>query len=208
MTIPRELLALYHGLSEKEIFYLKARWFVSPIDAVERAIPVKGKIYDIGCGVGLLSNLAALRSPDRNIVGVDLSEEKIAVARKSIGDRNNIVFKNADALNLSLENADAATICDTLHHIPTEYQEQLLRYLYKSLDHGGLLLIQDIDKEPFYKYAFARCVDMALNRLEPVYYRASSDWVRLLNNIGFEVTAERLDKGYPIAAVLFKCTKK
>lgn len=205
--MPRELLALYQGLSKKEIFYMKARWLVSPIDAVERAVPDKGNMYDIGCGVGLLSNLAALRSPARNIVGVDLSGEKIGVAKKSIGDRKNIAFKDVDALKLSLENPDVVTICDMLHHIPIERQEQLLRYLYGSLDKGGVLLVQDIDKRPFYKYIFAQLVDIVFNRMKPVYYRNSSDWVRLLKNIGFEVKMERLDKGYPIAAVLFKCVK-
>ena len=208
MAIPQELLALYSGLSKREVFYLKARWLVSPIDAVEAAMPARGRVYDIGCGAGLLSNLAALRSGERQVIGMDLSEEKVAIAKRSVGNRHNIVFEKADVLKAALVRPDVVSICDTLHHIPSEAQESLLKYVYESLGAGGVLLVQDIDKRPFYKYLFARSVDMLLNRMEPVYYRDSTDWVRILKDIGFEVNIEKLDKGYPIAAVLFKCVKK
>ncbi len=207
MAIPKELLALYKGLSKKEIVYIKARWLVSPIDALERAIPLKGKVCDIGCGVGLLSNIAALRSIDREVTGMDLSGEKIAIARKSIGNRQNITFEKSDALKAALVRPDAVTICDTLHHISLEGQERLLKYVYQSLGVGGILLVQDIDKRPFHKYMFARGVDMLLNGKEPVYYRRSREWAGLLEKIGFRVEVVRLDRGYPIAAVLFKCMK-
>lgn len=208
MAIPKELLALYKDLSQKELFYIKARWLVSPIDALERVMPVKGKVCDIGCGVGLLSNIAALRSTDRVVTGMDLSEEKIMIARKSVGDRQNIFFEKSDALKASLIQPDAFTICDTLHHIPMEGQERLLKNVYQSLGAGGVLLVQDIDKKPFHKYMFARAVDMLFNRNEPVYYRKSLEWANLLETIGFKVEVVRLDRGYPISAVLFKCIKR
>lgn len=207
MAIPRELIALYQGLSKKEIFYLHARWLISPIEAVEHAIPARGKLYDIGCGVGLLSNTAALRSPARNIVGVDISAEKIGIARKSVGERKNIAFLNSDALKIPLEDPDVVMLCDTLHHIPAQSQERLLRHIHQSLDCGGILLVQDIDKRPLHKYLFARWVDLLMNMMEPVYYRDSGEWIRLLESIGFEVESKKLNRGYPIAAVLFKCVK-
>lgn len=206
--IPNELLALYQGISHGETLYMKARWLVSPIAPVERALPRNGKIYDIGCGAGLLSNLAALSAEGRNVIGIDLSDEKIGIARKSIGNRRNISFERADALSLTLDHPAAVTICDTLHHIPALSQERLLSYVYRSLDRGGILLIQDIDMRPLHKYLFAFWVDMVLNRMQPVYYRPSGEWTRLLEQMGFQVKVSRLDKGFPIAAVLFECVKK
>lgn len=207
MTSRQEILNLYKGLSWKEALYIKLRGIVNPIDAVERYLPKKGRIYDIGCGVGLLANIAAIRSADRQVIGIDLSEEKIEIANKSVSLRPNIAFKAADALKLELVNPAAVTLCDALHHIPTEGQERLLKYLYGTLQSGGVLIIQDIDKRPVHKYLFARGVDMLLNMNAPVYYRDRDVWAQVLRDIGFTVEVDRIDKGYPIAAVLFRCTK-
>lgn len=208
MSIPKELYSLYRGLSGKESLYMKARWLVSPIERIERAVPSTGTVYDIGCGIGLLSNLMSLRSPSRTVVGVDLSEEKIGIARKSAGEGRNISFENTDAVKLRMDSPAAVTICDTLHHIPKSSQESLLKYVHKVLVDGGTLVLQDIDVKPFPKYAFARLVDKVLGWGEPVNYRKMSEWASLLEGIGFEVKAERVDRGYPIAAVLFICVKK
>lgn len=208
MPIPKELLGRYKGLSQKEALYMKLRWLACPVSAIEEDMPVAGAIYDIGCGVGLLSNLAALRQGGRHMVGIDLSEEKIGIARKSIDAARAVRFEQADALTFTMDHPKAIALCDMLHHISIQAQESLLRHFYNVLSPGGVLLIQDIDKKPLHKYLFARAVDMVFNRMEPVYYRTSDEWKRLLENIGFRVEGRRLDRGYPVAAVLFKCFKK
>ncbi len=86
-------------------------------------------------------------------------------------------------------------------------QLMLLRHIYGSLGSDGILLIQDIDVRPFWKYIFARAVDFILNIGQPVYYRSSAEWARMLGDIGFKVEVNRVDRGYPIAAVLLKCVK-
>ena len=207
MAIPKDLLSLYRGLSIKEAFYVRARLAISPIEYIEHALPSIGNIYDIGCGVGLLSNVIALGSEKRRVVGIDLSSEKIGIARRSVGSRDNIKFEIGDALTMAIDHPDAVTACDLLHHIKADMQERLLRRIYQLLGAGGMLLIQDIDTRPLCKYLFARSVDMVLNNAEPVYYRRCGEWVSLLKAIGFKVDIVNLHKGYPIAAILFNCVK-
>jgi 2-polyprenyl-3-methyl-5-hydroxy-6-metoxy-1,4-benzoquinol methylase len=208
MAIPRELLDLYKGLSPKETFYLKARWLVSPIGTIERALPEKGRIYDIGCGAGLLSNAAAIRSRERSVFGIDISAEKISIAERSVGDRKNVAFRAADAAKADLERPDVVVMCDLLHHIPPDAQKTLIGHIRDSLGAGGILIVQDIDRKPFYKYILARATDMILSGGERHYYRASREWEAMLRDTGFDVETISLHKGYPIAATMFKCVKR
>lgn len=207
MGIPADLLSLYSELSWKERLYIKARWLLSPVSLVESAVPKKGKIYDIGCGVGLLSNLLALLSNERDVTGLDLSEEKIAIARRSITGRPNISFKIGNAVDLQLADPDAVTACDLLHHIPYPDQERLVAGIYASLNRGGIFILQDIDRSVWHKYIFAYAVDMLFNKMQKVFYRTSGGWAELLQKSGFEVEKARAVKGYPIAAAIFVCRK-
>ena len=43
-------------------------------------IPVQGQITDIGCGYGPLCYMLSLLSEDREILGIDYDEDKIALA--------------------------------------------------------------------------------------------------------------------------------
>ncbi len=207
MPIPDKLLNLYNGLSGRELFYIKARWGVSPIGAIEKAIPECGDIYDIGCGVGLLSNMAALNSGRRNIVGIDVSGEKIGIANRSIGGRKNIRFEKGDVLNFDFDKADAVVACDLFHHIPFREQGLLLDRILRSLKPGGLLIVQEIDKTPILKYLFALGVDKILNRMARVYYRDCYNMEGFFAERGLKVEVKKIDNGYPIAAMLFKCEK-
>ena len=46
-------------------------------------MPRRGEILDAGCGHGLLSLYLAAQSPERRITGVDIDDEKLAVARRA-----------------------------------------------------------------------------------------------------------------------------
>jgi len=201
------IIGLYRNLSLRQRLYLKARYLISPVKTIEEAVPQSGRIYDVGCGAGLLSNIIASESSARRVTGMDLSGEKIAIARKSLNGRDNIEFEIGDALNFRFDKPDAFVMSDMLHHMPFGMQEELLRRIYGSLNKGGVLVMQDIDITPLYKYIFALSVDKVLNSMASVYYRRSSDWRDVIKAIGFVVESEKIGKGYPIAAVIYRCVK-
>lgn len=63
------------------------------------------KVLDIGCGPGTLSTEAARRIPKGKLVGIDLSENMISLARKLIARLNteNVEFMTGDGLSLKFE---------------------------------------------------------------------------------------------------------
>lgn len=44
-------------------------------------IPMKGQITDIGCGLGPLCYMLSMISKERQILGIDYDEDKIAIAQ-------------------------------------------------------------------------------------------------------------------------------
>ena len=53
--------------------------------AVEKAVPARGKILDVGCGYGIVAHWLTMFSPERRVRGVDFDGEKIRVARATAG---------------------------------------------------------------------------------------------------------------------------
>lgn len=201
------LYKLYSDSTLTERFYARLRWRLCPFYEIERLIPGKANILDIGCGFGLLSNYMALMSEDRKVLGIDLSEKRIAAAKKTIGRRANIDFIIADVKNLDIANCDAVVITDFLHHISFKEQERLLENIYSRLKNGGRLILQDVDASRPCRYFFTRALDRALNVGKPLYYRSKKDWQKLLQGVGFNVEVSSIDIFF-LPDVLFTCNKK
>jgi uncharacterized protein len=108
-------------------------------------VPVKGRIYDVGCGYGFSSYMLALLSADREITGVDFDEKKIAVAAHCKSDTKNVSFYASDALKFDYQYADAFIISDVLHYISKEAQADLIGLCINRLNPGGVLIIRDAD---------------------------------------------------------------
>lgn len=76
--------------------------------AVFAEIPPGATVLDLGCGAGLDSLIAARRvGPTGKIIGIDFSEAMLVRARQAAAEAgiNNVEFRQADAENLSLDDA-------------------------------------------------------------------------------------------------------
>jgi len=178
-----------------------------PFEEIERHVPKEGTIIDIGCGYGLLVNFLALRSSKRNVAGIDLSVGRISVAQKTSDNRKKIRFKLMDALDLELGKYGTVIMSDFLHHLDREAQEELLARCYKRLPPAGLLIIEEVDNRPLWKYWFAIMSDKILNVGERQFFRNRYDFQELLQRIGFHVKTKKIDKDIPLSDVLFICKK-
>ena len=205
--IPEELLALYSDLGTATAWYVVLRWRLCPFAEVARYVPTKGTIIDVGCGYGLLSNLLALTSPKRYVIGVDLSLKRIRAAQKTIASRKNIKFLLKDIEDLQLPECDAMVMTDFLHHLPYKLQEKLLIGWHQKLTRGGLLLIEEHDMRPWWKYLGSLIVDHGLNLGQRIFFRNSTEYKNLLAGIGFQVETRLVDKGLPFADVLYLCRR-
>ncbi len=206
--IPSELFDFYSGQGPKAALYARLRWRMCPFEEMERHVPKEGTIIDIGCGYGLLANFLVLRSSKRDVTGIDLSVRRIRAAQKTTDSRKKIQFKLMDALDLQLGKYKTVIMSDFLHHIDCEAQEELLARLYRKLPPGGLVIIEEVDSRPLWKYWFAIMSDKILNVGERQFFRNRRDWQNLLERTGFHVKTKEANKDIPLSDILFICKKE
>ncbi len=100
-------------------------------------------LLDIGCGDGKITAMLASYLPHGKVVGIDSSEEMIALARKSFPNchNSNLSFLKMDARDLTFrEQFDVAFSNASLHWIIDH--QTVLHGVHDSLDNHGRLLFQ------------------------------------------------------------------
>lgn len=103
------------------------------------AVPDGGRIRDLGCGHGRLTSLAADRWPAASVVGVDSSEDMLAVARAD-HDRDTITWVHGDMLADPDEPVDLLLSNAALHWV--DDHRSVLARLVGWLRPGGTLALQ------------------------------------------------------------------
>ena len=112
--------------------------------AIEKLLPRRLTIADIGCGTGTLSfELARLAE---QVIGIDLSKEMLRRARAMANERAivNVEFREGDALKLPLSRAsvDAAFCVMVLHFLPDP--ERAIAELCRITRPGGSVILVDL----------------------------------------------------------------
>ena len=138
--------------------FIHGRAFLSDLAVVERYVPNKGFIVDLGCGHGLFACVLREASPTRRVLGIDLDPRKIDVARGAIQDTQWLRFEVGDIVSTPPPKCDAVTIVDVLYLIPFEQQEQVLRNAASALGEGGPLVVKAQEKriDPRYAVTYAQ----------------------------------------------------
>lgn len=113
----------------------------------ENLLPKKGFIVDVGCGYGFLPLMLSFTGSEREILGVDYDEEKIAVANGSVSKTEKVTFHQGDVTVYNFPEADAFIISDVLHYLKENQQKDLIRNCAKALKPGGTFIIRDADKD-------------------------------------------------------------
>lgn len=147
-----QIYNLYKNLIWRDRAIMKSRFAFMPLEIINDLLPSKGKILDIGCGHGAISNYLALKSENRELVGIDLSKERIKIAMSSTGNNRNVSFYHGDLFDLKNVNCDGILLCEILNFVPFDKQKQLIAYCYKCLNKGGILVVKDLTKDKRIKY--------------------------------------------------------
>jgi len=215
----RRVLGLYTSLSFRDKLTILARliFCMHPIIRVlEQHLPERGLVLDLGCGYGITSHLVSAASPDRSVIGIDMSSCRIEVAKRSTDHRRNIEFHTADIRAVQIPQCDAIMIIDILYMLTYKDQEQVLSRCYESLSNGGVLVIKDTSKSPYWKYAYAYTEEVIKAKLR-VYgkevtkhlprYWDTQEFLKLLGRIGFRATMIPLNSRLPYPGVFYICSK-
>ena len=103
------------------------------------------KIMDVATGTADLAIAMAKRIDNTQILGIDLSEEMLAVARRKVeklGLNERITLEKGDAENLSMvsnESIDAATVAFGVRNF--ENIERGISEIYRTIKPGGKLIV-------------------------------------------------------------------
>ncbi len=108
-------------------------------------IPRKAEIYDIGCGMGMLTFMLTLTSKERSVKAIDYDETKISIAKNCYSCNERTTFVCDDATKVSFERADVFIMNDVLHYLPVEKQSELIIRCAEKLNKNGIIIIRDAD---------------------------------------------------------------
>lgn len=102
------------------------------------------RVLDIATGPGYIAE--AFAGAAREVVGVDLTDAMLAIAKERTNQRgiSNVSFRAADAQNLPFENGEFdVVVCRlALHHLQKPLQ--VLREMARVCRAGGRVLVEDI----------------------------------------------------------------
>lgn len=128
-------------------------------------IPMKGQITDIGCGLGSLCYMLSLISKERQIVGLDYDEDKIAIAQHGWLRGNNLRFEHADALNYNIPQSDVFILSDVLHYMNYQHQHDLLVKCATQIRPDGMIIIRDGNTADTRKHRLTHFTELLSTRI-------------------------------------------
>ena len=170
-------------------------------------MPEAGRILDVGCGHGVFSAYLALQSERRQVLGIDLAEDKIFAARAAAGaaarkGRTNLAFALANAEALPEGPWDAIAVLDVLYLLEPQRQRSLLERCARALAPGGVLIVKEVAERPRWKAAWNRMQEtlsvriLRITRGSRLNFLPPAQHAGWLAAAGLEVSEHRLDKGY------------
>ena len=126
------------------------------------------RVLDVGCGVG--NDLSRFASGGAQVVGVDLAEHSIELARKNFAQRGlNGDFRvmNGEELEFS-DNSFDLVYCHTVLHF-TPAPERMIREIHRVLRPGGQAIIMTVNRHSWLN-ALHRVANVEIDHLDaPVF---------------------------------------
>jgi SAM-dependent methyltransferase len=212
--LKRKLLAAYAPLPAGQRWFVKVRLALSDLPFVESFLPQEGLVVELGCGHGLFSILAALRAPQRQVIGIDLSANKVEIAR-STHHPANVVFEHGDALTYRPPSpADAVAIVDVLYLLEPHRQRQVLENAYMCLRPGGVLVWKAQETRPRWKYWWTYVQEWLMTSsgltLRPdrgLHFLPREEALDILKAVGFRARAVDMRSWRPYSDILYLAYK-
>ena len=192
----RAAMALFSDAPRADRAHVRGRWWTAPFPAVEAELPPSGRVLEIGCGHGLFVAYAALRAPGRQVVGVDIDTDKIAVGAKALAPLG-------DLAQVGIGRSWAAIVLLHVLYIgPGVEQRALLVESVRQLADGGVILVKEMATEPSWKTrwnSFQETLAVKVLRITEggnftfVSPDTMADWLR---EEGLSVDVRPLDRGH------------
>ncbi len=210
----RTLLNFYKNNSLLTRLHVWVRLKTCPFSLIEEFIPRKGLIIDYGCGHGVFSNILSIASAKREVYGVDMSDEKIAEAKKTLKRESGVRFSTDCNVDGLIKNASGVAIVDVLYYLSHREHLEILKMFYDNLRPETTLVIKDQNKSFSIKYLllylqeFLAVKVFGITKAKGLHFFTKEYLSALLNDIGFAVKTADISRGYFYPHLVFICKKR
>ena len=144
----------------------------------EQAIELMGisssaRVLDVGCGSGWATRLMAEKARDGRVVGIDIADEMITVARETSAQFSNVEFRvaSAEALPFADDEFTAAFSMESLYYYADVLQA--LKEIKRVLGPGGLFVtVVDLYKENLPSHQWIEQLKVPVHLLSIPEYRS------------------------------------
>jgi 2-polyprenyl-3-methyl-5-hydroxy-6-metoxy-1,4-benzoquinol methylase len=205
--VARQVLAGFRGASRRDRVHVRVRWATCPVPEIDAEVPTRGRILEVGCGHGLVSAYLARACAARDVVGVDIDERKLAVARAAAqrlpAGSGGLRFESSTDGVVPVGPWDAVVIVDVLYLLDTDHELALLDACAAELAPGGLLVVKETDVVPAWKHRIAKAQEVLATRVlritagDSLTFTPIAELAAHLADRGLQVAVRRVDAGYP-----------
>lgn len=202
----QKVISLYKGEDFVSLF-TKIRFWDAPFIEVEKIVPKKGLIVDLGCGEGIFTNFLGVASPQRKVIGIEIDTERLQQAGRGV---SNVSFQRGDATRVVPLRCDAIVLFHLLHHLHLHSdQELVIKNCLHSLKKSGKLIVVEVDKKSTFKCLVSWLTDCFIvpwlferRFYTPVRYRNRYEWARLIESFGHSCTITSAEKNKPFTHII------
>lgn len=153
-------------------------------------LPPGARLLDVATGTG--AQARAFAAEAQEVVGVDLSEAMLRVARRK-NRAPNVAFRQADAARLPFEDLgfDAACVSFALHEMPASVRDRVVAAMVRVTKPGAWIVIVD------YRLPSSRVTRWLVFHIERAYegehyaHFMAADLVALLESAGIHVVEQQ-----------------
>lgn len=180
------------------------------------------KIMDVATGTGDLAIAMAKRVDRTQILGIDLSDEMLAIARRKVqkqGLEERIMLERGDAENLDMvadDSIDAATVAFGVRNF--ENMERGLSEIHRTLKPGGKLVVLEFSmpRNRFIRWIYSQyafrlmpCIGAAISNDKRAYtylpesveeFPSPERFTEILHGVGFK-SVKRRSQSFGIAYI-------
>jgi ubiquinone/menaquinone biosynthesis C-methylase UbiE len=154
------------------------------------AIAPEETVLDVACGTGEFERLILSEQPNQLMIGVDISENMLAIARQKLQPYASVSFQVASAVSLpfSDQQFDVIISANSFHYF--DQPAIALAEMHRVLKPNGRLIILDWCRD----YLVCRICDAILKFFDPAHRQCytQSEFHQLLLSAGFRI--ERRDR--------------
>jgi ubiquinone/menaquinone biosynthesis C-methylase UbiE len=150
-------------------------------------IAPQATVLDVACGTGEFERLVLVEHPTQQMVGVDISEKMLLVAKHKCRDYPSVSFHiaSASALPFADHSFDVIVTASSFHYF--DDPDAALVEMKRVLNPDGKVVILDWCKD----YLLCRLCDIVLKVFDPAYKQCytQAEFHHLLTKAGFSISS-------------------